>query len=408
MNLNRSGPHSFVNTPLISEAIKVGQFIKGLDIGGVNGGADVFGTQLCKSLQKIGVKSTLFVCFKMGTKKEQEYIEVFNDSEIPIIFLADWPGKTSLRIYLSAFHKLLTYLKKNPQDILHSHFHIGSVMAILSRLRGRVLKIVRTAHVDQEWKSGWEGPVKQITIRFLVFFIFPLLVDREGAVSAAAAKTLDQRWLANLLNKKSQVVYNAIAFDAEKMVLHECDEPLPKRVIVGNVGRLSEQKGLTYLLQAIPYIIKQFPQIEVWIIGEGPLEKNLKREAQEFGVESKVIFWGKRIDVTDLLSQMTLFVSSSIYEGLPTVVLESMAMRVPVVATDIPGTKEVIQNNFNGWLARARDPKDLADKITFALSSPADRKRVVEEGLKTLASFKIETSARQYADLYLQILNYHF
>ena len=387
------------------DIIKVGQFIKGLDIGGLNGGSDVFGAELCKSLQNVGVKSTLFVCFKMGTKKEQEYIEVFEDDEIPVIFLADWPGKTSFRVYLNALRKFITYLDKNPQDIIHSHFHNGTMMAIISRLRGNVYGLVRTAHVDQEWKSGWEGLVKQIIIRSLIFFIFPLGIDREGAVSYAAAETLDRRWLARLLNKKSQVIYNAIAFDMTKMVLHDSYELSPQNVIVGNVGRLSEQKGLVYLLKAIPYIIKQFPKVEVWIIGDGPLEKSLKQEAQKLGIESNVIFWGKRMDVMDLLSQMTLFVSSSIYEGLPTVVLESMAVGTPVVATDIPGTREIIQHNINGWLARPKDPEDLADKIAFTLTHPDERRRIAEEGLKTLASFRIETSAQKYADLYDQILN---
>jgi glycosyltransferase involved in cell wall biosynthesis len=97
---------------------------------------------------------------------------------------------------------------------------------------------------------------------------------------------------------------------------------------------------------------------------------------------------------------MDLFVSSSLWEGLPTVVLEAMACSVPVVATRIPGTDELVRDGENGRLVPPYDGKCLSDAIIQALRTPVEQKRHVEQALKTIRQFSMEEIAGQYEKLY--------
>ena len=101
---------------------------------------------------------------------------------------------------------------------------------------------------------------------------------------------------------------------------------------------------------------------------------------------------------------MDLFVSSSLWEGLPTAILESMACGVPVIATDIPGTREIIQSQANGLLVPSKDPAALADAILNGLEQPGLMHQLSQHALETLERFTIPNVTKAYLDLYRQLL----
>ena len=142
--------------------------------------------------------------------------------------------------------------------------------------------------------------------------------------------------------------------------------------IIGSVGRLEDQKGYTYLIDALPQIIAIFPNIETWLVGDGPLNSALKKQCQDLGISDHVVFWGKQNNIPSLLSKMDLFISSSLYEGLPTAVLEAMDFGVPCIVTDIPGTRDIVHDK-NVLVVGAKDSRALASAIIFYLKSPFTR-----------------------------------
>jgi glycosyltransferase involved in cell wall biosynthesis len=97
---------------------------------------------------------------------------------------------------------------------------------------------------------------------------------------------------------------------------------------------------------------------------------------------------------------MDVFASSSLWEGLPTVLLESMASSVPIVATDIPGTQELIQHNVNGWLVAPRDAQAFSAGVLKVLHTPALKEELSHHALQTVENFTIASIARQYEALY--------
>lgn len=383
---------------------RVAQFIKGLDIGGIHGGADLFGLRLACALKNEGLDSSLCVFFKLNTSTEEKYLSILNACGVKTQFLQAYHGKPGVRDYLSGLARLVRLLKEEPIDILHSHFHTGTLIAVWLKLFGRAPHVVRTAHVDREWLRGWDSLWKGFLIRFFIFFLFPLLVDREAGVSSEAVAVLDRRWLARWMKKKATVIFNSIAVTDSPPPSQNLAEDLPwndsEHFIVGSIGRLAEQKGFAYLLEAAPEILRSDPGIRFWIAGDGPLEASLREQIQHTAIGHAVALLGKRDDLPALLDQTDLFVSPSIYEGLPTVILESIAHHVPVVATDIPGTRDIIRDGYNGFLVPPRDPQALAARIIDLVQNPERRANAARDALETLKEFTIQRAAQKYRELY--------
>jgi glycosyltransferase involved in cell wall biosynthesis len=210
-----------------------------------------------------------------------------------------------------------------------------------------------------------------------------------------------------LLRRQATCLYNAI--DLERFGSAKAD-PVEKRrslrlpvdaLVIGTVGRLTEQKGYGFLVEAAAPVLQRLPDAYFLIVGDGELRQTLMDQASRLGIASRVVFTGPRSDVEELLMCMDLFVSSSLWEGLPTAIMESMAAGVPVVATDIPGTRELIQNQVTGWLSPAANSQALADTIIAALNSPALRREIARRASEAIQRFSIAAVAERYEALYL-------
>lgn len=384
-----------------SPELRVAQFVKGLDIGNLHGGAEVFGLNLSCAIQERVGNSTLFVLSKTGTPAEEKYLDRLASVGVPVHFLNTYSERGKFKNYWTALRNLRKMLRLYPQDILHCHFHMGTFLAVLMKLIGRVKYVVRTAHGDHEWTRGWNGLVQQAIIRALIFIIFPLWVNMEAGVSRASVQVLDQRWLAWILKKKATVIFNSIpekfsnTLPPSKERYQNTEKP-----VIGCIGRFTDQKGFEYCLTAVPQVVQVLPEAKFWIIGDGELDSFLREKAKALGIEDSVVFWGRREDIQQLFEQMTLFVLPSIYEGLPTVVLESMACGVPVVASNIPGTRDVIQDKVTGWVVPPRDSERLGKQILASLLDPDERYRIATVAYEQLSKFRMENTARIYLNAY--------
>ncbi len=384
---------------------KVLVFVKGLDLGGYSGGADLFGVNLASGLHENGVDVKLCVCYKFNTNAENDLINSLKIKGIIPIFLLEGFDHPRAQAYLNAFFELNHYINNHQIDIIHSHFHTGTLLSIVLKILGKVKWVVRTAHVDQEWKRGWHGFIKQSIIRILIFVLFPLFADLEAGVSSSTVEGLNNRLIAKLISKHAVLIPNAISVQddfAVKINQKNYSRWQSDHPIIGSVGRLEEQKGYKYLIEALPEVIQQYPNIEIWLIGDGQLLIELKEQSENLCLRDHVVFWGKQNTVPELLSKMDVFVSSSVYEGLPTVVLEAMMHGVPCVVTDIPGSRDIAQEK-NVVLVPARDSHELACGINQVLENPSLRKILAENAIKSVNRFSIKNISLEYIDAYLRL-----
>ena len=380
--------------------IHILQLIKGLDIGGVNGGAERFCMDLSRQLSHLGHKVTICAFFRMHTPAETESLQTLHAAGLEVIQLAEWRGNGELSSYRQALHGLEYYAQSHPVQIVHSHFQLGTLAALRLKRQRPGLIALRTVHNVQEWEQTPSGRLKA---HIFTERVFPAWLDAEVGVSQAILEQLREHPAATLHPEKIHLIYNAI--DMPK-ALPEIKPPKAESggFIIGSVGRLAEQKGYRFLLAAMPEVLKAIPSCELHLAGEGEQKAELMSLAEQLGIASKVKFKGYLGNIPEFLSGLDLFVSSSLWEGLPTAILEAIMAGVPVLATDIAGNRELIQDSLTGWLVPPADAHALASGILQAYSHPEQRLQFAQEARAILPQFSIQTVAEQYAQLYQQLL----
>jgi glycosyltransferase involved in cell wall biosynthesis len=389
--------------PASGTKLRILQIVKGLDIGRVNGGAERFGADLACGLKSTGCEVRVCAFFRTGSDQEAIYVRKLEQAGVEVFFAAQWAGNNHFGSYMEGISALSGRLGAAPVDVCHSHFQLGTLAALYLKTRRRTHKALRTAHLAYEWEANWYGKLRRSLI---AGWIYPLLLDAEVGVSQDIVDRLRASPGAKLARRKPVLIYNAIAIDASPSVQPLADgERRPDAPIIGTVGRISEQKGQRYLLEAAPEVLQRFPQAQFWIIGEGEPRAELEKKAAALGLGQAVKFLGQRSGVCQLVRQMDLFVSPSLWEGLPTVILESMACGVPVIATDIPGTREIIQPQINGLLVPPGDPAALAGAILTGLEQPDLMRQLAQQALEMLDRFTIPRVAAAYLELYQRLMS---
>ena len=179
--------------------------------------------------------------------------------------------------------------------------------------------------------------------------------------------------------------------------------------VLGTVGRLQAVKDQSNLLQAFALLLQWAPgqarRLRLMIVGDGPLRKNLEAQVARLGLDAHVWFAGARNDIPAVMRAMDVFVLPSRAEGISNTILEAMASELPVVATDVGGARELVEDGGNGRLVRACDSEALANAFMYYLERPA---RVRKHGLasrdRALARFSIKSMVAAYSNLYTGLL----
>ncbi|MDY6950032.1 MAG: glycosyltransferase family 4 protein [Thermodesulfobacteriota bacterium] len=181
--------------------------------------------------------------------------------------------------------------------------------------------------------------------------------------------------------------------------------------IVSIIGRISHQKGHIYLVEALPSIVTKHPKLVVLCVGgvrqtESSLIERLRATATSLGVGTNVKFVGHRERVAPFIKLSEFTVLPSVFEGLPTAVIESLLLGRAVVATDVGGTSEVVRHGVNGLLVRPKDRLGLAKAIRRMLDAPKET-RTMGEGGRVFAEkeFSMENMYAMHRIYYRQILN---
>jgi glycosyltransferase involved in cell wall biosynthesis len=260
---------------------------------------------------------------------------------------------------------------------------------------------VETPHVREHWRRGWKA-------HFAVDRLAGLCVDRYIAVSDANARYLVAT--KGLPAGKVGVIHNGCdlrRFDADRPAPDGLRMSLgfaaadPVLVIV---GRLEPQKGHRVLLDALPLVRHQFPDVRVVCVGEGALRSELERQAGALGVAGAVRFVNYQHRVDDWLALADLTVLPSFYEGLPLAAIESLAAGRPVVASAVDGTPEVVVDGVTGLTVPPGDAPELARAVCRLLGDPQTRVAMGRAGRKWVEErFGHERQVRQTERLYLDV-----
>jgi glycosyltransferase involved in cell wall biosynthesis len=388
----------------VNGKLKVAEIIYSFDVESAGGGIARFGIELSKCLNPDQFDVGLVALWDRETQTERVQIEKLRSSGINACTATIWDEKRPYISFWRSFSSLRDKLSSDQVDIIHSHSEFSDVTALLLKVSLKSPKIMRTVHYgyQHEWR---ERPLRRY---LLTNFLYPIMFHTEIGVSHAIVENLNHRRVANFLDRRAICIYNGLNLERFRNINVDIVEkkrslgvPL-ESPLIGTVGRLTEQKGLSFMLNAAAIVLKHEPQATFIIVGDGELKQELRSLAISLQIDHRVIFTGARTDVDEILACLDLFVSSSLWEGLPTVILESMASHILVVATDIPGTKELIRDGYNGILVPPRNPDILAQSILTGLHMGSLKNDFIRRGFSTANTFSMEAISSEYEALYLR------
>ncbi|MBR9705805.1 glycosyltransferase family 4 protein [Candidatus Pacearchaeota archaeon] len=268
---------------------------------------------------------------------------------------------------LSLFRAIL----RTKCDIVHYH-HYRSPFIDFGIIAGKLSKkkTVFTLHCVYPSKNFFNGIVKKtydlslgkISLTFVDKIIALTENDKRDAIKLGTNPT------------KIKIVPNCILFEKFKVLEKPAlfNEKFGINRFILYVGRLDWNKGVKYVVQAMPDIMKDYPDMKFVIIGEDVgYKKEIENEIERLNIRKSVMFLG-RINNKELLSAYaacSVLVCPSAYEGLPTVILEAMAYKRPVIATRTGGTSYVIKDGYNGYLVDFADPKGIYKAVIKAVGN---------------------------------------
>jgi len=367
---------------LIAKKIKIIHITHDLDLGGLQRVI----INICRTIDRSRFDMSILCLRKLGC-----FLPEVEKLGIPVTLL---PKKETGTDYLS-FVKVAEYLRKEKPDVIHTHntqpFIDGTLGAILSGVK----KIIHTDHA----RSFPDKKRYMFAEWFVSHFAYKVI-----GVSEHTSENLIKFEHIN----KSKVMTIPNGIDPKPYQI-EIDKKAKKKelgisennLVLGVAVRLSEQKGISYLLKAMPDILKTKPDVSLVIAGDGPLKNDLRFLAENLGISNNVFFLGLRTDTAELLKLFDIYVMPSIWEGLPMILLEAMAAECPIISTDVGGIPTAIENSQNGLLVKPADQEELKNAILYLLDNPEIRKTFSNNALQRFNSkFTARCMTEQYEHLY--------
>lgn len=187
------------------------------------------------------------------------------------------------------------------------------------------------------------------------------------------------------------------------------DYPFPAnwqgKLIIGTVGSLLSKKAPEVFVSTAKLVLSSYPDVRFVHIGKGPLLPEVQKMSKNFGIDDKIIFMGEQFNVPMLLSFFDMFVLTSRFEGMPNVVMEAMAAKLPCVVTDVGDCGRLVQNDVNGYVLPIGDVHGLANRICYLLNSETLRHSMSEESYNRVQTYDVKIMAKQYQTLYQRIFS---
>ena len=319
-------------------------------------------------------------------------------SDIPV-----FPLRLASLTDVAGAWKLAGLLHGLRPQILHSHLFCSSLFASPLGWICKVPVALETPHLREMWRKGW------FKSHFVVDRLVGICVDFYIAVSESNA-----RYLANdkgLPPEKLVVIHNGCDLTRFSPSAGDGSElrrrlGLDKRnLIIVVPARLEPQKGHRVLIEALPKVLPQFPQVRVVCIGEGSLRTGLEEKVRGLGLKEIVRFVGFQKNVPEWLVLADLTVLPSLYEGLPLAAIESLAAARAIVATAVDGTPEIVVDGKAGLTVPPDNPERLASAICTLLRDASLRQRMGTWGRRWVCEhFSEKQQVQKTEELYLEAL----
>ena len=294
-----------------------------------------------------------------------------------------------------AVRELSAWLRREEIDLVHAHMYRAEVVGTRAAVAAGTAVIVATVH-----SSRVRSPEDVETLASLTPSMDRLIVPSEAIERKVRAEGRDAARFA--------IVPNGIDLSRFSGPVRPCalrrEDGIPAAApLLGVVARLEPEKGHRHLIDAMPAILAGVPDAWLAVIGEGSEADALRAQARALGptVAGRIVFTGRRDDVSAVTADLTVAVLPSLREAQGISLLEAMARRVPVVASDVGGIPEVVTDGVDGLLVPAGNAAALAEAITGLVRDASLARRLGEAGRRTVEErFSIDAQVRRIQAVY--------
>jgi len=306
----------------------------------------------------------------------------------PKVAITTLGAQSDISKSISALTQLYILLRKSKPDIVHTFFPAANSFGVLiARLAG-IRRIISSRR-----DMGYHLTRKDIRLLKAANLFVNVVVANSHAVQQRTIQ------VEGIKREKTRVIHNGISLDDFKTTSGKKDDRHPVVGIIANLNR--PVKRVDLFIKAAALVHKALPDAAFWIVGDGYLRPDLERLSSTLGLNSGLSFLGRRDDVKALLSQMTIGVICSDSEGLSNSIMEYMASGLPVVATDVGGNPELIEDGKTGFLIKPNDRQKLGESISILLEERRIARKMGAAGRESLQNkFSIEKMVGEYRELY--------
>ncbi|MCK4303404.1 MAG: glycosyltransferase family 4 protein [Candidatus Eisenbacteria sp.] len=324
---------------------------------------------------------------------------------LPVRIIQDLVREVSPLRDLHALQELRRRFTREPFDIVHTH---SSKAGILGRLAASYARIPVRIHSVHGWSMT---PASRAPARFIYTHLERIVARRTHTLVAVSEAVRDAGLAAGIGRREQyEVIHGGIlpptSSDADARVnarrklgvAQDC-------VVIGTVGRLDDAKDpLGALHGAIPLLRAQ-PNLRLVFIGDGQLRSRLEYAIECSGCGGQVVMAGLHSDASALLAAFDLFFLSSRWEGFPLVVIEAMAARLPVVAYNVAGIREAVEDGRTGFLTQPGQESQWRKHIRQLVEDPQLRQRMGQAGRsRALSRFGMDRMLAETGRLYQRLL----
>jgi len=316
-------------------------------------------------------------------KDEGNMDELAKIKKVEPICIRELSREISWRKDLIAFWKIYQIIKKEKPLIVHTHLAKAGTLGRVAAKLARVPIIVHTFHGNL-FQEHFDSIKSRLILNLerLLMWISTRII--------AISHTQEQELLKYRIGDPRKILCIPLGLELEPFLTSGNNKGIFRRELeldhktplIGIVARLVPIKGHTYFFKAAKLVSQEFPSAKFIVVGDGELRSELMDLVVDLGIKDKVIFCGFRRDLSNIYADLDMVVLSSLNEGLPVSVIEALAAEKPVVATDVGGVRDLVEDQVSGILVQKQNPERLAQGMIYLLKNPQKALRLGENGKK--------------------------
>lgn len=361
-----------------------------------------------------GVQEYLYMFLKnLKDENYENYLVVSQDYEnnkekfvdyVKDIYIVPMQRDIQLKFDLKSIKEIRKVLKKIKPDIVYLHSSKAGALGRIALLFNFKVKILYNAH---GWYFNAQISNKKKKIFELIEKILAIKTNKIINISKSEYESALKYKIAS--KKKMCIIENGIDFTKFKDSDKYRNETRKKfnikdnETVIGVVGRLSEQKDPVTMIKAFKEIYKEKNNVKLMYVGSGELEEPIKQFAKANNILDRVIITGWVNDVEQYIPAFDIAILPSKWEGFGLVLIEYMACNKPIVASDVGGIANIIQNNNNGLLFETGNEKELSNKIIYLIDNENIKNNIIRENIGYQEKYKIKNLVKKHAKLFKEL-----